>query len=162
MVLLVIPTVFSLITPVKTVESLSNLNTSSTSAYVSPVLMSDEFWKYGAYVEDPAFLSFESPMSSEAEFHVVNEDVEVGRVIIVLEKSLSPTVLKGKIEGLLGVLPTHAYNVVFATISRDDLRELASTQGVLAVLPDIRIDALANKEIQSLKDYEEVLQESDY
>jgi subtilisin family serine protease len=125
-------------------------------------LLEDDFWKYGAYVEDPAFLSFESPVSEGTDFHVVNENAELGRVMIVLEKGLTPTILKGKVRGLLGVLPTHLYNVVLAVISRDDLRELTATRGVLAVLPDVRIDALINKEVQSLREYEEATQDQGY
>lgn len=145
MISLIIPVALPLTTMSALTESSSVLGSSSASAYVSPVLLEDDFWKYGSYVEDPAFLSFESPVSEDTDFFVVNENTELGRVMIVLEKGLAPTILKGKVRGLLGVLPTHLYNVVLAIISRDDLRELTSTRGVLAVLPDVRIDALINK-----------------
>jgi len=156
---LIIPIALPLTTTSALTGSSSVLGSSSASAYVSPVLLEDDFWKYGSYVEDPAFLSFESPVSEGADFFVVNENTELGRVMIVLEKGLTPTILRGKVRGLLGVLPTHLYNVVLAVISRDDLRELVSTRGVLAILPDVRIDALINKEIQSMREYEEVAQE---
>lgn len=159
--LLLAPAVAPTVAQSATPSPLSSSSVSSKLAYVSPILYDNNFWKYGAYVEDPAFLSFENPTGEDIEFNVINNDVEVGRVIIVLEKTMAPTVLRGKIRGLLGILPTHLYNVVLALISKNDLTELASTKGVLAVLPDVRIDALINKEMESLRNAEEVIQELD-
>lgn len=159
--LLLAPAVASTVAQSASPSSLSSSSISSRLAYVSPALLDDNFWKYGAYVEDPAFLSFENPAGEDVEFNVINNDVEVGRVIIVLEKTVVPAVLRGKVRGLLGILPTHSYNVVLALISRNDLTELASTKGVLAVLPDVRIDALINKEMASLRDAEDIIQELD-
>jgi len=131
----------------------------STSAFVSPVLYDEDFWEHGAYVEDSSLLSFRDPATLDNSFRILESGVEAGRVIVILDKSVSPAVLKGKIRGLLGVFPTHSYNVVSAIISRSDLRELASTQGVLAVLPDVRVDALINKEMESAKEWEEAYRE---
>ncbi|MEO3993406.1 MAG: S8 family serine peptidase [Desulfurococcaceae archaeon TW002] len=162
--LLLAPTVVLVVTPTTALSSLSNLNSSSASAYISPTLYNDNFWKYGAYVEDAAFLSFknledEDVGFEDVGFNVVNNDAEVGRVIIVLDKTVSLSSLRGKVGGLLGVFPTHLYNVVLALISRDDLAKLASTKGVLAILPDIRIDALINKEMEFLRNVGETIQE---
>ncbi|MEM4823438.1 MAG: hypothetical protein QXV31_00155, partial [Zestosphaera sp.] len=157
-VVLILAPVASVVTQSTASSSLSNSGSSSELAYVSPALYDSNFWKYGAYVEDQAYLSFENPIDEDAGFSVIN-NVEVGRVIVVLEKTMTPTSLRGKVRGLLGILPTHLYNVVFALISKSDLEELASTKGVLAILPDIRIDALINKEMESLKDVEGAIQE---
>ncbi|MEM0000071.1 MAG: S8 family serine peptidase [Desulfurococcaceae archaeon] len=112
-------------------------------AYVSPALLDENYWNHGAYVEDPALLSFTKP--SRDVFNLV-EGVKVGQVIIVVDKSTPLTALKGKVLGLVAALPTHVYDVVIAAITRDQLDELARTPGVLAILPDTRLDALINRE----------------
>jgi len=128
--------------------------TTTSRAYVSPILLSDEYWVYGAYVEDSSLLAFREPGEG---FTVVNTNVEAGRVIVVLAKNTPATVLKGKIRGLYAILPTHAYNLAYVLITRDQLVELAKTPGVLAVLPDVRLDAVINKQIEQLRMYEEDL-----
>ncbi len=118
-------------------------------AFVSPFLNDDSFWSIGAYAEDPSLLSFDAP---EEPFTLVNEGRETGRVIIVLDKATPISVLKGKTAGLLGAFPTHLYNVVFAIVTRDQVEPLSRTPGVLAILPDVRIDALINKEARAIEE----------
>ncbi|MEM4452756.1 MAG: hypothetical protein QW182_06095, partial [Thermosphaera sp.] len=118
--------------------------------YVSPVLFEDSFWSIGAYAEDSDLLSF-TPVGEE--FTIVNRGIDTGRVIIVLEKNTPLTVLKGKTRGIIGAFPTHIYNIVFAVIVRDQVEPLSRTPGVLAILPDVRIDALINKEMKQMETY---------
>ena len=123
-------------------------NTSlTTSVYVSPILMNNEYWIHGAYVEDSAYLSISKP--EEEIFKLVN-DGEYGYVMLVMDRNAPITILKGKILGLVANLPTHVYNIAFVTIKRDQLALLANTPGVLAILPDIRLDTLINKEQEIL------------
>jgi subtilisin family serine protease len=128
------------------VESIDVPRVASSRAFVSPVLLSDEYWVHGAYVEDPAFLMFNEPREG---FELV-DDVATGRVLVVLAKDAPATVLKGRVLGLYAVLPTHIYNIAYALISREQLGLLANTPGVIAILPDVRLDALINKEYASL------------
>jgi hypothetical protein len=142
--------------------ALSAKRIQATRAYISPVLLSEEYWVYGAYVEDSSLLSFREPVGG---FNVVNNNVETGRVLVVLAQNTPATVLKGKVRGLFAILPTHLYKLAYVLVSRDQLLELARTPGVLAVLPDVRLDAVINKQIRELgmseEDiawYEEILQ----
>ncbi|MGC8982572.1 MAG: S8 family serine peptidase [Desulfurococcaceae archaeon] len=116
-------------------------------AYVSPVLLEDEFWRHGAYVEDPALLAFREPVGELVE---KARGIEVGQVVVVMDKSTPATILRGRVKGLVALLPTHLYNIAVVVITREQLAELAHTPGVLAVLPDIRLDALVNKEQRAL------------
>ncbi|MEM4913539.1 MAG: S8 family serine peptidase, partial [Desulfurococcaceae archaeon] len=139
-----------------------NVSTGFGRVYVSPVLLEDSYWLYGAYVEDEEFLVLTGPSE---EFTLVNNN-EIGRVILVMDKYTPVQVLKGRTSGLLGVLPTHVYNVVYAVVTRDQLYNLLHTPGVLAVLPDIRVDALINRNTRIMQElleyelqfYEEILQ----
>ena len=140
-------------TPSLTAASLSRegnyLALGYSRAYVSPILLNDEFWRYGAYVEEPALLSF-TP-TDQLEFQA-GFNGDFGYVVVVLDRSVPPIVLRGKVLGVVASLPTHIYNIVFALISREQLPKIASTPGVLAVLPDIRLDALINKEQKELRE----------
>lgn len=138
LVLLVLPNITSLSASVELGYSPSFIK-----AYVSPLLLSDDYWRYGAYVEDPAYMSFKEP---DGEVLKLSNNVESARVIIVLDKNAPVQLLRGKITGLLAILPTHVYNIVLAVATRSKLPELASTPGVVAVLPDVRLDVFFNKE----------------
>jgi len=127
----------------------NNLALGYSRAYVSPILLNDEFWRYGAYVEEPALLSF-TP-TDQLEFQA-GFNGDFGYVVVVLDRSVPPIVLRGKVLGVVASLPTHIYNIVFALISREQLPKIASTPGVLAVLPDIRLDTLINKEQKELRE----------
>ncbi|MEM1703860.1 MAG: hypothetical protein QXQ31_07375, partial [Zestosphaera sp.] len=76
-VVLILAPVASVVTQSTASSSLSNSGSSSELAYVSPALYDSNFWKYGAYVEDQAYLSFENPIDEDAGFSVIN-NVEVG------------------------------------------------------------------------------------
>jgi len=108
------------------------------TTYVSPLLYSEDFWRYGAYVEDSAYLAFSE---RGEDLVVLNEYTQIGRVLVVLHRGTSPQVLRGRVRGVLGVFPTHVYTIVVALISREDLGRLATTPGVVALLPDVRLDS---------------------
>ena len=129
-------------------------SSTSSRAYVSPLLLDDKYWVYGAYVEDESLLVF-TERTLTSEFNLVGERTETGRVLVVLAKNTPVTVLKGRVLGLYAVLPTHLYNLAYVLVSRSQLAELARTPGVLAILPDARLDALINKEVELLRLYEE-------
>ena len=148
-VLLILILILSHVSSAQATTIQAGLKPGYSRAYISSILMSEDFWKHGAYVEDSALLSFTPPESQE--FKIISRG-EFGQVIIVLDKSTSQIVLKGKVLGVVAVLPTHIYNVVIAVIARDQLPKLASTPGVLAVLPDIRLDVLINKERKELSE----------
>ncbi|MCX8208313.1 MAG: S8 family serine peptidase [Sulfolobales archaeon] len=112
-------------------------------AYVSPILYDDNYWEYGAYVEDPTYLSFDNPAEGFPEgFEILNKDVTAARAIVVLEKKAPASVLRGRVRGFLGIYPTSFYKIVNAIISREDVEKLATTPGVVAVLPDVRLDVV--------------------
>jgi hypothetical protein len=113
--------------------------------------MSDEYWTYGAYVEDSSLLTIREP----EELNIVKPSVEAGRVLVVLDKDTPITVLRGKILGLYATLPTHLYNLAYVLVTRDQLELLTKTPGILALLPDVRVDALINREVERSKLYEE-------
>ena len=117
-------------------------------AYVSPILMSNEYWVYGAYVEDSSLLSFRELGEG---LQLVENNVETGRILVVLDKNTPVTVLRGRVLGLYAVLPTHIYNLAYVLVSRDQVELLSRTPGVLALLPDVRLDALINKEQEQFK-----------
>ncbi|MEM4717756.1 MAG: S8 family serine peptidase [Desulfurococcaceae archaeon] len=121
---------------------------SFNKAYVSPILSTEEFWEHGAYLVDPSLRSFVDP--DPGFFTVVNEDVKVGQVILITDRSTSINIIKGKITGLVASLPTHLYNVVIAIVTREQVEKLAGLPGVIAILPDIRLDALINAEQREL------------
>ncbi|MEM4953379.1 MAG: S8 family serine peptidase [Desulfurococcaceae archaeon] len=126
----------------------TNISLYRGTAYVSPVLLKEEFWNYGAYVKDPSLLVITGP--SEEYFNVINNNLDIGQVIIIMDRGVSTGVLRGKVRGIIASLPTHMYSVVVAVIAREQLQKLARTPGVLAILPDIRIDALINEEQRAL------------
>jgi subtilisin family serine protease len=117
---------------------LGGRSTFRVTTYVSPLLYSEDFWSYGAYVEDPAYLAF---TERGEDLVVLNEGTQLGRVLVVLHRGTSPQVLRGRVRGVLGVFPTHVYTLVVALISREDLDKLATTPGVVALLPDVRLDS---------------------
>jgi subtilisin family serine protease len=122
-----------------------NLVTSNRQAYVSPILLSEEYWRHGAYVDDESLLSFTKP--DPLEFNV-ESSVEFGQVLILLDPSITTSALRGKVLGIVASLPTHLYNIVVAWITREQLPRIATTRGVLAILPDVRLDALINREMK--------------
>jgi hypothetical protein len=124
-------------------------------AYISPILMSNEYWVYGAYVEDSSLLSFRELGEG---LQIVENNVETGRILVVLDKNTPVTVLRGRVLGLYAVLPTHIYNLAYVLVSRDQVELLSRTPGVLALLPDVRLDALINKEQEQFKLGEEVVE----
>lgn len=142
----------SIATPTLAVLNASSLSThlprGISKAYISPILYTDGFWEHGAYVVDPSLRSFVEP--DQEVFTLINGDVSVGQVIIIMDKNTPLSVIRGKISGLVASLPTHIYRVVVAVINREKLEELATTPGVLAILPDIRLDALINAEQREL------------
>jgi subtilisin family serine protease len=117
---------------------LGGRSTFRVTTYVSPLLYSEDFWSYGAYVEDPAYLAF---TERGEDLVVLNEGTQLGRVLVVLHRGTPPQVLRGRVRGVLGVFPTHVYTLVVALISREDLDKLATTPGVVALLPDVRLDS---------------------
>jgi subtilisin family serine protease len=125
------------------------LDTNYRRAYVSSVLLSDDYWKHGAYVEDDSLLLFTKPNPSEFN---VESTVDFGQVLILLEPSTTPVVLKGKVLGIIATLPTHVYNIVVAMITREQLQKIAATPGVLAIMPDVRLDALISKEMKATRE----------
>ena len=136
LVLLLIPVVSAAVSGVP--ASGGRLSTFRVTTYVSPLLYSEEFWTYGAYVEDPAYLAF---TEDGEDLVVLGEGSQMGRVLVVLHGASSPQVLRGKVSGVLGVFPMHVYTVVVALIAREDLDKLATTPGVVAILPDVRLDS---------------------
>lgn len=126
------------------------------TTYVSPILYTEEFWEYGAYVEDAARLVFTSPTEHGEPFMVVNSNTRLARIIVILDRSIKLDVIRGKIRGLLGVFPTHLYNIVVALATYSDVDRLATTPGVIALLPDIRLDPVFIKQGEVLSQLEGV------
>ena len=150
-ILLLVTVILPFATPIITLSE-EKYNLALSKAYVSPILLSNEYWVYGAYVEDSSFLSFREPGEG---LYLVGSSVEAGRVLVVLDKSAPLTLLRGRVLGLYAVLPTHIYNLVYVLVSREQVDLLARTPGVLALLPDVRLDVLINKELEQFKLYEE-------
>jgi len=105
-------------------------------AYVSPALLSDSYWRYGGYVENPQIFE-ESRV--EKPVRLLGEG-GYARAILILEAGTSITSIRGKVRGVLGVYPVYGRKVVTVLISRDDLSALSKTPGVVAVLPDVRFE----------------------
>ena len=111
------------------------------TAFISPVFYNDSYWKYGGYLEDNYLLP-----SVSKKIQLLNEKSDIGRAIIVLDKGVSSNILKNKVRGVLSVFPLFDKKIVTAFISKKDLDVLATTPGVVAVLPDIRLDTYFLKE----------------
>ena len=111
------------------------------TAFISPAFYNDSYWKYGGYVEDEDLLP-----SVSKKIQLLNEKSSIGRAIIVLDKGVSNDVLKNRVRGLLSVFPLFDKKIAVAYISKEDLDKLAATPGVVAVLPDIRLDTYFLKE----------------
>jgi hypothetical protein len=137
--------------PLVASSSTTDFTSTVNRVYISPALISDEYWTYGAYVEDSSLLTIREP----EELNIVKPSVEAGRVLVVLDKDTPITVLRGKILGLYATLPTHLYNLAYVLVTRDQLELLTKTPGILALLPDVRVDALINREVERSKLYEE-------
>ncbi|MEM1873663.1 MAG: S8 family serine peptidase, partial [Acidilobaceae archaeon] len=133
---------------------------SYTRAFVSPILLDDSYWVYGAYVEDEGLLSVNADVFFDnGVFKIVRGAEEpLGRVLILLGREAPIETLRGKTRGLLGVFPTHVGYLVYAVIARSDLETLSRTPGVLAIMPDIRFDALINRQIRGLEAFSAELQ----
>lgn len=108
------------------------------TAYVSHIMYEESYWRFGAYVDDPSALAFE--LMPSGEFTVLNSNAQVARAILVLERSAPTSILRGKVRGFLGSYPTHLYKLVNVVITREDLDALSRLPGVLAILPDMRMD----------------------
>ena len=105
-------------------------------AYVSPALLSDSYWRYGGYVEEPQILE-EVRVRKPAK--LFGKD-EYARAILILEAGTSAASILGNVRGILGVYPVYGRKMVTAVISRDDLSALSKTPGVVAILPDVRLE----------------------
>jgi hypothetical protein len=151
LVLVSILLLIGLITPVATpvISESVTPRPSLGRAFVSPILNDESYWIIGAYAEDSSLLSFSPPDES---FTLVNRGRETGRIILVMDKTTPLSILRGKTSGLLGAFPTHLYNIVFAVATREQVDYLSRTPGVLAILPDVRIDALINKEARMIEE----------
>jgi len=120
------------------------------TAYVSPLLYNESFWKYGGYVEDEELMN---NISLNKPVKLLNQK-DLGRVMIIIDNKVSTSDLKKKVRGLLSVYPLFDKKIVVATISRSDIDVLASTPGVIAIMPDIRLEGFFIKE-RLIKDLEE-------
>ncbi|MEM4876586.1 MAG: S8 family serine peptidase [Sulfolobales archaeon] len=119
-------------------------------AYVSHLLYDESYWRFGSYVDDPSALAF--GLAHEEGFKVLNSDAQVARALVVLDKSTPPSVLKGRVRGFLGSYPTHLYRIVNVVITKEDLDALSRLPGVVAILPDMRMDPVF---IKSTRGFEE-------
>ncbi|MEM4820293.1 MAG: S8 family serine peptidase [Acidilobaceae archaeon] len=128
-------------------------------AFVSPVLLEESYWTHGALVEEEELLSVNlRDLLEDGVFNIINEREALGRVLILLDKNARVEVLKGKVKGLFGVYPTHIGYLAYALITKNDIDVLSRTPGILAILPDVRIDAAINAQLRALTTFNEELQ----
>ncbi|MGC9149359.1 MAG: S8 family serine peptidase, partial [Sulfolobales archaeon] len=120
------------------------------TAYVSPILYNESYWKYGGYVEDENLLA---NMSVNKPVKLLNSR-DVGRVIILADYSVNNRDVAKSVKALLSVYPLYDKKVFVATITRDQIDKLASMPGIIAVLPDIRLDSFYIKERRLLNELE--------
>jgi len=121
-------------------------------AYVSPLVYDESVWRFGGYVEDVS-LALVKP--ADEKLRVVDE-AGFARVVAILAPGTSIGALRGKAAAVLAVLPAGSYNIALLVVRRGDIEKLASTEGVLAIFPDERVDAMAAGERQRFKQVEEL------
>ncbi|MEM2079771.1 MAG: hypothetical protein QW104_03700, partial [Nitrososphaerota archaeon] len=129
---------------VRTGQSPSSLRT----AYISHLLYDESYWRFSAYVDDPSALAFE--LVPEEGFTVLNSNTQIARAIVVLDRSVPLRILKGRVRGFLGSYPTHLYRLVNVVITKDDLETLSRLPGVVAILPDMRMDPVFIRSTRAL------------
>ena len=119
--------------------------------FISPVLLNpaSSFWKYGALVDRNSTLTIQ--MSKFVEtlesrgVHVVKPSTPVGRIMVLLPPKPSKELVYSVAKSLVfvsAVLPAGRYTIVLGLATPKTIEKLAETPGVLAVLPDARIDEL--------------------
>jgi len=134
------------------VSALGATPTRRWRAYVSPLVYDESVWRFGGYVEDSSL----ALIKLEGESLRVVDEAGFARVVAVLAPGTSIGALRGKAVAVLAVLPAGSYNMALLIVRRGDIEKLASTEGVLAIFPDERVDAMAARERERFKQIEEL------
>jgi subtilisin family serine protease len=129
-----------------------------SEAYVDPVLLKDEYYKFGGLVAEGSYLQ---QVDKIKEF-LANLGVKslgsmegIGRVIIVASPKTSLDKVRTAVKGLINRVDMPNGLILVAWVTKEDIEKLAKVEGVVAILPDVRLDtyieAERRREIEALE-----------
>jgi len=120
--------------------------------YIHPALLDPQssVWRYGALVDEASALTkTEEDLVAKLEAHGIRfvkmAREPLARVLVVLPAGASSDLVKAvaeKMPRVIAVLPTHLYTVVLGMATPEAVKELAAVPGVVAIVPDARIDKM--------------------
>ncbi len=140
----------------------------STKAYIHEAFKDNDNWVSGVYVADPvaaeALQGFKAAREALAEklgIELRRPSTDAYRALILVDKETGLQAIprvKENVQAVLGIFPTFQYYIVSAWVTSSQLEALAKTPGVVAVLPDVRLDSIIIKETEYLKKQLELLE----
>ncbi len=114
--------------------------------FVHPLLLSSKFWSAGGLALEGS--GFEPKLPPLVKKVVDGEHYARILVVMVPSVEVAEAVAKAASGPVSPVMPVGKYYIVSAWVKRSDVAKLVNIKGVVALLPDVRIDSFIIKETE--------------